>query len=73
MENLDRVNSTNGDPTKPANTVFIVDDHDGVRTSLGILLDSAGYRPVTFSSALDFLDQYDPVRPGCLLLDMRMP
>lgn len=73
MEGLDRVNSTNGDPAKPANTVFVVDDDDGVRTSLGILLDSADYRPVAFSSALDFLDQYDPVRPGCLLLDMRMP
>jgi FixJ family two-component response regulator len=54
-------------------TVYVVDDDDGVRTSLGILLDSAGYRAVPFASAPDFLAQYDPARPGCLLLDMRMP
>ena len=59
--------------TGTVTTVFVVDDDDGVRTSLGILLDSAGYRAVPFSSAADFLAQYDPVRPGCLLLDMRMP
>jgi FixJ family two-component response regulator len=51
----------------------VVDDDDAVRTSLGILLDSAGYRAVPFASADDFLAQYDPARPGCLLLDMRMP
>ena len=59
--------------TGTVTTVFVVDDDDGVRTSLGILLDSAGYRAVPFASAADFLAQYDPARPGCLLLDMRMP
>jgi FixJ family two-component response regulator len=54
-------------------TIFVVDDDDGVRTSLGILLESAGYRPVPFASAAEFLAQYDPARAGCLLLDMRMP
>lgn len=54
-------------------TVFVVDDDDGVRTSLGILLDAAGYRAIPFASATDFLAQYDPARPGVLLLDMRMP
>ncbi|MEO8224082.1 MAG: response regulator transcription factor [Gammaproteobacteria bacterium] len=67
------MNNSTLEPAKPVTTVFVVDDDDGVRTSLGILLDSAGYQPVAFSSALDFLDQYDPGRPGCLLLDMRMP
>jgi two-component system, LuxR family, response regulator FixJ len=59
--------------TTAARTVFIVDDDEGVRTSLGILLDSVGYQAVPFASARDFLDQYDPDRPGCLLLDIRMP
>lgn len=54
-------------------TVFVVDDDDGVRTSLGILLDTAGYRAIPFASATDFLAQYDPAKPGVLLLDMRMP
>ncbi len=59
--------------TTTVRTVFVVDDDDGVRTSLGILLDSSGYQAVAFGSAGDFLAQYDPGRPGCLLLDMRMP
>ena len=43
----------------PEKTVFIVDDDEGVRTSLSILLDSVGYIPVPFASACDFLAQYD--------------
>ena len=54
-------------------TVFVVDDDEGVRTSLGILLDANGYRPVPFASAVEFLGQYNPASAGCLLLDMRMP
>ena len=57
----------------PEKTVFIVDDDEGVRTSLGILLDSTGYAPVPFASASEFLAQYDANRPGCLVLDIRMP
>ncbi len=72
-DGLDPVNNSKADAVPPSNSVFVVDDDDGVRTSLGILLDSAGYRPVPFCSALDFLGQYDPAHPGCLLLDMRMP
>lgn len=60
-------------PPEPARTVFIVDDDEGVRTSLGILLDSVGYRAVGFASAREFLERYDPDQPGCLLLDIRMP
>lgn len=60
-------------PATTSRTVFIVDDDEGVRTSLGILLDSVGYRPVAFASAREFLERYDPDQPGCLLLDIRMP
>lgn len=66
------MNSPDGSNSE-ASTVFVVDDDDGVRTSLGILLESAGYHPATFASAAEFLEQHDPARPGCLLLDMRMP
>jgi FixJ family two-component response regulator len=72
MDRPEHVSSTTTAPTG-VNTVFVVDDDEGVRTSLGILLDSAGYRPMACSSAPEFLAQYDPARPGCLLLDMRMP
>ena len=54
-------------------TVFLVDDDHAVRDALELLLDSAGLRTVSYSSAADFLDDFDQNRPGCLVLDIRMP
>ena len=53
-------------------TVFIVDDHAGVRDSIAELVDSVGLRHATFASAQQFLDGFDPEAPGCLVLDVRM-
>lgn len=54
-------------------TVFIVDDDEAVRESLSWLISSVGLKVETFSSAQAFLDAYQPGRPGCLLVDVRMP
>ncbi len=54
-------------------TVFIVDDDEAVRDSLGLLLRSAGYRARCYGSAQDFLKAFDPRDYGCLVLDIRMP
>ena len=54
-------------------TVFVVDDDEAVRDSLGALLESAGFEVVTFGSGSDFLDRLDPKRGGCIVLDVRMP
>jgi FixJ family two-component response regulator len=54
-------------------TVYIVDDDDGVRSSLRILLKSVGIGATPLPSATDFLAQYNVSQPGCLLLDIRMP
>ena len=54
-------------------TVYIVDDDDGVRSSLRILLKSVGLAATPLPSALEFLAQYNVSQPGCLLLDIRMP
>ena len=53
--------------------VFIVDDDDAVRASLGFLLKSVGIAATPLASAQAFLAAYDPLQPGCLLLDIRMP
>jgi len=55
-----------------AATVFVVDDNAGVRNSLRALLESAGLAVQTYASAEEFLAAYDPERPGCLVLDMRL-
>lgn len=54
-------------------TVFLVDDDDAVRDSLRLLLETAEIRSETYRSSAEFLDNYDPERPGCAVLDIRMP
>lgn len=54
-------------------TIFVVDDDETMRGSLRWLLESLQLRVQTYASAQDFLSIYDPVQPGCLLLDVRMP
>ncbi len=54
-------------------TVFIVDDDQAIRDSLSRLMDSIGLATETFADAQAFLDNYDNEKPGCLLLDIRMP
>lgn len=58
-------------PGRP--TVFVVDDDLPLRTALARLLGSVGLAAQTFAVAEDFLQAVDPERPGCLLLDVRMP
>jgi FixJ family two-component response regulator len=54
-------------------TVFVVDDEPDVRAALGMLIRSVGLKPEIYENPQAFLDAYDPERPGCLVLDMRMP
>jgi len=54
-------------------TVFIVDDDAEVRDALKLLIESVGLPAEAFASAQDYLSQFDPARPGCLVLDIRMP
>ena len=58
---------------KKQSTVFVVDDDEAMRESLTWLIESVGLNVETFSSADEFLKYYYPGRPGCLLLDVRMP
>ncbi len=54
-------------------TIFVVDDDEALRKSLRRLLQSVGFTVEAFASAEAFLADYDPDRPGCLILDVRMP
>ena len=59
--------------TQSEPTVFIVDDDPSVLEGLRVLMKSVKLNVETYSSAQEFLDSYNPDRPGCLLIDMRMP
>jgi two-component system, LuxR family, response regulator FixJ len=63
-------------PSRPQQidpTVFIVDDDTKVAKSLRWLLESVGLRAETFSNAGEFLANLPKGRPGCLVVDVRMP
>lgn len=59
--------------TRTGPTVYVVDDDDGMRDALKLLLSTVGYATAVFASAPDFLRRYKPDEPGCLVLDIRMP
>ena len=54
-------------------TIYIVDDDDGMRRALTVLMTTVGYQAVAFARPADFLAKYDPTHAGCLVLDVRMP
>ena len=54
-------------------TVFIVDDDQGIREGLSLLMASVAQPCETFCCGTEFLDAYEPGRSGCLVLDIRMP
>lgn len=54
-------------------TVFIIDDDPAVRDAIGLLLRTSGFTVETFASASDFLNASAARRPGCVVLDVRMP
>ena len=56
--------------------VFVVDDDVSVRESLELLITCAGWRPETFASAREFLEDLARTRArgaGCLVLDVSLP
>jgi FixJ family two-component response regulator len=54
-------------------TVYIVDDDEAVRESLGLLLESVEQPSQGFASGTDFLAAYNDTLAGCIVLDIRMP
>jgi FixJ family two-component response regulator len=59
--------------TEPSAIVFVVDDDDSVRESLGGLIRSAGLSVETFASAQQFWDRPRANAPSCLVLDVHLP
>jgi FixJ family two-component response regulator len=53
--------------------IHVVDDDESMRTSLLRLLGAAGFEARAYGSTGDFLLQPPPDRPGCVLLDLRLP
>ena len=54
-------------------TVFVVDDDVSVRESLELLISAAGWQPLTFESAKEFLAHPRHFGACCLILDVALP
>jgi FixJ family two-component response regulator len=59
--------------TADSRMAILVDDDEAVRDALAELLHSVGIESISFSSTQEVLDADLPDRPGCLVLDVRMP
>jgi FixJ family two-component response regulator len=53
--------------------VLVVDDDEEVRSALLELFESVGLDAISFASTRELLEKELPGRPGCLVLDIRMP
>jgi FixJ family two-component response regulator len=53
--------------------VAAVDDDFRVRESIASLVESAGYTPLVYSSAEEFLQSGTLASTGCMITDVRMP
>ncbi len=57
----------------PPTKVYVIDDDPELCESVEWLLDSAAISCTICNSADEFLNQFDPGSPACLVLDVRMP
>ena len=57
----------------PTAMVFVIDDDQSMRKSLGRLLDAARYKVELFKSASEFLSRSAHPGPSCVIVDVRMP
>lgn len=53
--------------------LYVVDDDEAVRRSIGLLLISRGFKVQAFASGDLFLQGAALNAPGCVILDLRMP
>lgn len=53
--------------------IHIVDDDESLRTAISRLLEAAGFEVRGYASTGDFFLQPPADRPGCVLLDVRLP
>ena len=53
--------------------IYLVDDDDSVRRSVGFMLKTSGHEVESYLSGAEFLKDAQSLDPGCVLLDFQMP
>jgi two-component system response regulator FixJ len=54
-------------------TIYIIDDDEAVRSSVGFMLTAFGFSVLEFTDARRFLDEFSEDRAACVICDIRMP
>ena len=54
-------------------TIYIIDDDPSARRGLSRIIEAAGMRVKAYESAMDFLGETYDDKPGCIVLDVKMP
>jgi FixJ family two-component response regulator len=60
-------------PAEALSTLFVIDDDQDIRRAICRLGQAEGLAVEEYASAPNFLEHYDPQKPGCIVLDVRMP
>ena len=68
---MTNIRKSSPEPQEPV--IYVVDDDQAVRDALVELFLSMKMKAQAFESPSDFLDRADINRPGCIVLDVRMP
>jgi FixJ family two-component response regulator len=68
-----KTTASTSQPREEQPLIMIVDDDGAIREALHELILSVGMQPACFASTKDLLEAGIPDRPGCLILDVRMP
>ena len=54
-------------------TTFILEDDPDNQESMTMIVATMQLSTECYSTVREFLDSYDTTRPGCLILDVRLP
>jgi FixJ family two-component response regulator len=57
----------------PRQSIVVVEDDTGMNQAIERLVNAAGYRAVTFSSAEELLEAGAATNAACLILDVHLP
>lgn len=54
-------------------TILVIDDDEGLRDTIGLMLENEGYRPILAADGTSGYEQALSAKPDLILVDLRMP